>query len=125
MKKMLALIILFFVLSMGAVAEGIENIIPDVSIWGISSDTLKHTYEAEYNQCQVNGDDGWYVNDVEVSSYPMDVYYIIGEKGLSKIVYILNDYADRTESELGQCYQALVKEMRDIAGEPTSEKRMT
>ena len=123
MKKMFALIILFFMLSMGAVAEGIENIIPDASIWGISSDTLKHTYEAEYKQCHVNGDDGWYVNDVELSSYPMDVYYIIGEKGLSKIVYILNDYADRTEGELSQCYQALVKEMRDIAGEPTSEKK--
>jgi len=101
----------------------LSGIIPEDSIWGIAADDLKQTYDAEYKPCSVDGDEGWSVAKIGVGSYNMDVYYIFGEEGLFKIAYILNDSEGMTQSELKQCYQTMVKEMKKTEGEPDSVKK--
>ena len=100
----------------------LDSIIPDASFWGISSYTLQETYKADYKQIHVDKDEGLFLENVEVSTYPMDIYYVFSEEGLSKIAYILNDSDTRTQSELDQCYRALVEETTKIEGEPDSIK---
>lgn len=125
MKKVMALIIAFICLIAVAAAEGLEDIIPDASIWGISANDLKERYEADYEQCQVGEDAALRVSDVVVCSFYMDVYYVFDGKsntGLSKIAYILNtDYPDyefepdADKFDLDYYYQTLIEEIKKIS----------
>ena len=132
MKKMAVLLLLSLIVFIASntvtLADEIEfegmldSIIPDASIWGISADTLQEKYKADYKQCHVDKDEGLFLENVEVSIYHMDIYYVFSEEGLSKIAYILNDSDKRTQSELDQCYRELVEETTKIEGEPDSIK---
>ena len=104
------------------------TIIPNTSIWGISADSLKETYKADYEQCQVDEDDALRISSVEVCNYNMDVYYVFdrdGNAGLSKIAYILNDNDNYTGAEQDQCLDKLIQEMKKVVGEPDSVKKGT
>lgn len=129
MKRFLVLVfILSILITVEALAEDIGSIIPDESIWGISVDELKEAYTADYIQCQVEKDEAWRVSNVEVCSYDMDVYYVFEgttNAQLSKIAYILNVSDFDTDTELDECLQVLVNEMKRIAGEPDSVKKNT
>lgn len=128
MKKVIALVVAFISLIAVAAAEGLEDIIPDASIWGISANDLKERYEANYEHCQVGEDEALRVSNVEVCSYNMDVYYVFDETtdaGLSKVAYILNvsDFDD--EDELDSCLQTLIEDIKRTEGEPDTIKNTT
>lgn len=130
MKKVMALIIAFISLIAVAAAEGLEDIVPDASIWGMSADDLKERYEADYEQCKVGEDEAWRVsNTIEVCSYPMDVYYVFGKEkvnnGLYKIAYILSNSGEYTDSELDQCSHTLIEKMKKTEGKPDTVKSNT
>lgn len=101
---------------------GWDSIIPDSNMWGMSADKLKESYKNEYIACQVDGDEGWYVNNVKVDIHNMDVYYVFSNGGLSKIAYILSDIDELEESELDNCYQRILDSIQDIFGKPESGK---
>ena len=113
--------------------EDVESIIPNDSIWKMTMDVLQSYYIADYEHCIINGNEGLYVTDVEVSSYNMNIYYVFEEevkssngkteKLLSKIAYVLSDSDQYTKSELTQCYESFVNEMKTIEGKPESTKK--
>ena len=127
MKRIVAIFLLFIFVSTAAIAEEIDgmldSIIPAASIWGTTETDLKGTYDADYHPCQVNGNAGWYVTDIDVCSYNMDVYYVFDKAGLSRIAYILNNSQSFSKQDLDECFNKLVDEMKEIEGEPDSEKK--
>ena len=130
MKKIAAITGIFIIiLSACALADGLDSIIPDASIWGMSVENFKEAYPADYEQCQVGEEKALCVSNVAVSSYNMDVYYVFGEdntnSGLSKIAYILTDRDNYTTAELDDCLQTLLGEMKKIEGNTDSEKKST
>lgn len=132
LKQLIIIIMVVFMMSfIGVFAEGIESIIPDDSIWGITMDEFTKEHKAEYKQCSVEGNEGLYVTDVNVGSYKMDVYYIFEEMtngkgksyaGLSKITYILNDNNPNRKTKLEDVRVSFVEEMKRIEGEPDKVK---
>ena len=128
MKKIATIFVLSFILSIGAIAEGIEDILPDASIWGISSDVFQGIYKADFEKCQVGEDEAWRISNVDVCSFDMDVYYVFegaSGGGLSKIAYIQNASNFDAESEQNLCLQTLIEEVKKIEGEPNSIKNST
>ena len=127
MKKIIAIIGILILLSVGAFAEDMESVFPDASVWGSTADSLIDENDANCIQCQVGEDTAWRIaNSVEICSYRMDLFYVFEKDNkLSKIAYILNDSDSYTGTELDQCYQTLVEEMKKKAGEPTSQKKNT
>lgn len=128
MKKIIAVFVLLIIISVGGFAEDIESIIPDASLWGNSADNLIDENDTNCKKCQVGEDTGWCIsNKLDICSYRMDVYYIFEKEktgnGLYKIAYILNDSDNYSGTELNQCYQTLLEEMKKKEGEPSSEKK--
>lgn len=126
MKKITLSALFILILSVGALAEGLESIIPDASIWGISEDDLKAQFSAEYEPCHVGEAAALRVSNGKAYSYDMDVYYVFEadapESGLSKIAYILRDSDHYGEDELDHCLQTLADHLRETDGEPDSAK---
>jgi len=126
MKKITATVLFLLLLSVGALAEDLEGIIPDASIWGISVDDLRTKISAEYEPCQVGEAAALRAAYGKVCSYDMDAYYVFEgdapESGLSKIAYILRDADRYGEDELDQCLQALADRLKETEGEPYSAK---
>ena len=129
MKKITLTALFLLILSVGALAEGLEGIIPDASIWGISEDDLREKINAEYEPCWVGEADALRVPNGKVDSYDMDVYYVFEadtpESGLSKIAYILRDSENYGEDELDRCLQTLADRLTETGGEPDSVKKNT
>ena len=92
----------------------LDSIIPDASFWGISSYTLQETYKADYKQIHVDKDEGLFLENVEVSTYPMDIYYVFSEEGLSKIAYILNDSDTRKNTNCNSYSEAITSNRRNV-----------
>jgi len=129
MKKITLSALFILILSVGALAEGLEGIIPDASIWGISEDSLRAEFNAGYEPCQVGEAAALRVPNGKVCSYDMDAYYVFEsntpEGGLSKIAYILRDSDHYGEEELDQCLQTLADRLKETDGEPDTVKKNT
>ncbi|MBQ6121142.1 MAG: hypothetical protein IJI59_05300 [Clostridia bacterium] len=124
MKKITATVLFLLLLSVGALAEGLEGVIPDASIWGISEDDLRAKISAECEPCQVGEAAALRAAYGKVCSYDMDAYYVFEgdtpEGGLSKIAYILHDSDHYGQDELDQCLQTLADHLKETEGEPYS-----
>ena len=129
MKKITAAVLFLLLLSVGALAEGLEGIVPDASIWGVSEDNLREKLNAEYEPCQVDEAAALRAPYGKVCSYDMDVYYVFEgdapESGLSKMAYILRDGDNYGEDELDRCLQTLADHLKETEGEPDSAKKNT
>jgi len=129
MKKITLSALFLLILSVGALAEGLESMIPDASIWGISEDDLRERIDAEFEPCQVGEAAALRVPNGKVGSYDMDVYYVFEadtpESGLSKIACILHDSDPYGEDELDRCLQTLADHLKETVGEPDSVKKNT
>ena len=124
MKKITATVLFLLLLSVGALAEGLEGVITDASIWGISEDDLRAKISAECEPCQVGEAAALRAAYGKVCSYDMDAYYVFEgdtpEGGLSKIAYILHDSDHYGQDELDQCLQTLADHLKETEGEPYS-----
>ncbi len=130
MKKIIAIIGLLTFLSVGVFAEDMDSMIPDASLWGNSAENLIDENDTNCKKCQVGEDTAWCIsNKLDFCSYRMDVYYVFEkdrvDNGLSKIAYILNNSDSYSGTELNECYQTLLDEMKKNEGEPSSEKKNT
>ena len=124
MKKITLTALFILILSLGALAEGLEGVIPDASIWGITGDDLRAKISAECEPCQVGEAAALRAAYGKVCSYDMDAYYVFEgdtpESGLSKIAYILRDGDDYGADELDQCLQTLASHLKETEGEPNT-----
>lgn len=134
MKKLFLLFVLLCLLmSFTSLAEDIDELIPDSSMWGMSRNAMEEEIWGDYTECTVGKSKGLKLDSVEVSEHSMDPYYVFGEqmwnsegktyKGLSKVVYVLSGNTKRPSDELKGFYQVLTEEMTTAIGEPDSSKK--
>lgn len=130
MKRMVVLVLLLIAISVSAFADGIESIIPDTAIWGISRKELRKKSKVEYNDLKVGKKKALQCTGIDVEDNSMDTYYIFDYStwdstgytynGLSKIVYLLSNYKDLDSDTLKEIRQKFVEDMTVYAGQPDS-----
>lgn len=144
MKKALlfGLIVLLSLTAFAARAEAvpadyravpIASVIPDSSMWGVSSNTFTEGHKGEFQSCMIGTKEGLRASSVHIDTYPMTGYFAFGTtmkstegktwKGLSKATYILDASETRSDDELKQCFATLSTDMKGCLGEPASASK--
>lgn len=133
MKYLISSIVVIALLVLYADAEGIDTIVPDTSLWGLSRNDFKGLKPYDYSETQIGKSKCLFRSKLNIEGYIMDVYYIFGEKmwnsdgwtykGLSKIVYLLSGKEKHETTELNECRDSLINIVKDEIGEPDSVKK--
>jgi len=134
MKKLFLLFVLLCLLvSFTSLAEDIDELIPDSSMWGMSRTAIEKNIWCNYKECIIGKSKGLKLDTVEVAEHSMDPYYVFNErmwnsegktyKGLSKVVYVLSGITKRSTDDLKEFYHVLTEEMTTAIGEPDSSKK--
>lgn len=118
MKYLISSIVVIALLVLYADAEGIDTIVPDTSLWGLSRNDFKGLKPYDYSETQIGKSKCLFRSKLNIEGYIMDVYYIFGEKmwnsdgwtykGLSKIVYLLSGKEKHETTELNECRDSLI-----------------
>lgn len=124
---LLFIILLSLLLTFSASAAELNEIIPSADLWGLSPSKLDNLSTWDFESCVIGNTKGLHVEDVEIDDYNMDGYYVFAKNmgkyhGLSKIVFLLPGKDKQSSEDLNECYHDLADSMKDIIGEPDSEK---
>ena len=80
MKYLISSIVVIALLVLYADAEGIDTIVPDTSLWGLSRNDFKGLKPYDYSETQIGKSKCLFRSKLNIEGYIMDVYYIFGEK---------------------------------------------
>lgn len=130
MTKSIIVVFLYVALLSATFAEGIDKIIPDDSLWGISRNDLKDVVPYKFIESKIGNANCLKASNIVIGNYTMDVYYVFKEKmwnsegwtfkGLSKIAYILSENTDNPSVNLTDCKNQLVEMMTNVLGDADS-----
>ena len=123
MKK-IVLLLLCLLLALTGVAETMDEIIPDETLWGAPRQDVEMELDpAEYESCAVGDRQALKITGIDVDGYSMDAYYVFGENmwdeegwnymGLSKVAYLLTGEEGLTPEQLNEKKSDLVERMEE------------
>ncbi len=128
MKRLLVLLLVLMMISTIALAETAADLVPDTTLWGISRTRLKEANDAVFTDVEIGEYKSLMIPGLEVDSYTMDAYFEFSSKeknynGLSRVVYLLDVQKKVTDANLTKCFNALVKDMKTVAKQPSTSTK--
>ena len=130
MKRIISAALIVFLLTADALAAGIDSIIPDASLWGISRKELQKTANVKYTTMEIGKTKVLQRSGIEIDGILMDAYYVFDYftwdstgftyNGLSKIVFLLADSEGLDSPALRDIRQQFIDTMTKYKGEPDS-----
>lgn len=97
----------------------LSDIIPDDSVWGLSTKAFKSAYAGSYSSTKVGKSSALVKENLSVEGYEMSAYYVFSNGKLSKITYVLLDDSDKTSVKA--CAANLIDTMSDVLGTVPTE----
>ena len=131
MKKILALILVIFVLGISGIADvasyAVVDLIPDTSQWGYSRTKFREANGSGFQDIEIGGFKSLFLPGVTVGDYSLDGYYEFTSRqgnyyGLSRVIYLIDVSKKVSDANLNKCYKALVSDMT-AADDPTSSSK--
>ena len=133
MKRMISIIALLLALLMivpVAVADEaytIQEVIPGDLDWGLSRTKFKSTYDADFQDIEIEGFKSLTLPSIVIEGLPMAGYYVFGlsqgsYNGLSKVIYLVDVSTKLTTDEINYCLDVLTDSMLALADPDSSNK---